>query len=146
MRILLANIVLMLVTATSGCQGCSRDSAGPTPVASASATTAAPRATASPADVRAAEEAVISYYAAIAGGDCPTLMKFIDPPMSAEDCKGAVKEWAEHGGTFDRLVSSVPDGREASVVLVTVRFASGKGARDQIIRVSNRTGAWKLQP
>lgn len=87
---------------------------------------------------------MVGYYAAIAAKDCSTMVKLVTPTMSMDDCHHAVDEWAEHGGTFDRLVDAVPDGREPSVAMVTVRFASGKGARDQIIRAKKVDGGWKL--
>lgn len=118
-------------------------SASPSASASTSASAAAALA---PADVAAAEAAVLDYYTALMAGDCARLMTAVDPPLSKTDCKEAVDEWKKHGGTPDRVMKSAPDGRDSSIVLVTLRFASGQGARDQIVRVRRIAGAWKVAP
>ena len=141
--------LVVLVAALSTCLACSRDD--PTKTGASTASASAVSASAKPpllgpADLAAASDAVVAYYAALAAKDCVTLPGLVTPPMSQSDCRKAVADAEEHVASFDRVLDVAADGRDPTAALVNVRLVSGSGPHEQLVRVKNEEGKWRIQP
>jgi hypothetical protein len=99
-------------------------------------------------EIADATDVVVAYYAALAAKDCTTLPKLVDPSLTPSECKEAVDDAVEHMSDFDRVLKAVPDARDPESVLVTVQLASGKGPKQQLVRVKRTRGdgLWRVQP
>lgn len=132
--------------AISGCR-CNRDTQGTTTSASASASAiGSAKPAPSPAELKAAEDAVVEYYAALDTGDCDAVIAALEKPVTKADCTELVEEWHDHKVRLDRVLKVAPDGRDRTVVLVTIRVSSMKGPLEQTVRARYSGASWKVDP
>ena len=139
-------LLLALIPLLAGCGGCREGSSGgqKNAAASSSASVAAV-APLNESDRSACEEAVRQYFGAMMAQDCDALIKVVKGNYPKADCEHDVKEFAEHHAGLRSIVGSVRDGRDPHGVLVTANVNSGKGEREQIIRVEIDGNGWKVK-
>jgi hypothetical protein len=93
----------------------------------------------------AANDAVTSYFTAMATKDCTTLPTLVKGTFTAAECEKEVREFAEHGVQLRSIGKITRDGRQPTAILVTAQLHYEKGDREQIVRVEQDGSAWKVK-
>lgn len=95
-----------------------------------------------------ARETIDLFFRAATANDCDTLLRIRAKPMSAEDCEHYVHHFNGKGTKLLRIADARVDGRDPSVVLVTVKLlfgTTGSNEHQWVMRVPSKAGESKVE-
>lgn len=127
-----------------GCRGCDRAADSTEAGPSGSASTPA-LAELTPADRRGAEDAVVSYYAAVATKNCAEMNKLAFKQLTAQECDKLIEEYHEHNTKFVRIDDVKRDGRDQQAVIVKMILLFSDKEHPTLARASKVGNDWKVR-